>query len=305
MGATAAPEPVITATLLVVSYALVRRVRFQLGTGLIRPTQIVFVPMLFLTPAAAVPLLVTLGGVLGELPDLLRRRAHPERLAVVIARRLVRDRAGASRGAARPADDARGPADRPRRAVRLRPGRLVRARVLRRSHPPLRAAAGARARLPDGRDAGADRLPRRARVRGLRERVPAGHRARGAAGPDRARALASGSRGSWSSSAPSAAPPARWMRARTTCAARPAASRAATPSPRTAPALERVLLATTVEALRADAGRLSEIDDHGTLHTRLADRRPGPRRWSWPSSPSAPRRRTRSRSASGTATCWR
>ena len=59
--------------------------RFQLGTGLIRPTQIVFVPMLFLTPAAAVPLLVTLGGVLGELPDLLRRRAHPERLAVVVA----------------------------------------------------------------------------------------------------------------------------------------------------------------------------------------------------------------------------
>ena len=81
MGATAAPEPVVTSTLLVVSYALVRRVRFQLGTGLIRPTQIVFVPMLFLTPAAAVPLLVTLGGVLGELPDLLRRRAHPERLA--------------------------------------------------------------------------------------------------------------------------------------------------------------------------------------------------------------------------------
>ena len=35
---------------------------------------------LFLTPAAAVPLLVTLGGVLGELPDLLRKLAHPERL---------------------------------------------------------------------------------------------------------------------------------------------------------------------------------------------------------------------------------
>jgi len=85
MGASAPPEPVVTSTLLVVSYALVRRVRFQLGTGLIRPTQIVFVPMLFLTPAAAVPLLVTLGGVLGELPDLLRRRAHPERLAVVVA----------------------------------------------------------------------------------------------------------------------------------------------------------------------------------------------------------------------------
>ncbi|MDA0179497.1 SpoIIE family protein phosphatase [Solirubrobacter phytolaccae] len=85
MGATADPEPAGTAALLVLSYALVRRVRFQLGTGLIRPTQVVFVPMLFLTPAAAVPLLVTLGAVLGELPDLLRKRAHPERLAVVVA----------------------------------------------------------------------------------------------------------------------------------------------------------------------------------------------------------------------------
>ena len=69
-----------TAVLLTLSYALMRRVRFPLGPGLIRPTQLVFVPMLFLTPAAAVPLLVALGSMLGELPDLLRRRAHPERL---------------------------------------------------------------------------------------------------------------------------------------------------------------------------------------------------------------------------------
>ncbi len=85
MGAAADPEPVTTAALLVASYALVRRVRFPFGPGLIRPTQVVFVPMLFLTPAAAVPLLVTLGAVGGELPDLLRKRAHPERLAVVVA----------------------------------------------------------------------------------------------------------------------------------------------------------------------------------------------------------------------------
>jgi hypothetical protein len=42
-----------TMVLLTVCYALMRRVRFQLGPGLIRPTQLVFVPMLFLTPAAA------------------------------------------------------------------------------------------------------------------------------------------------------------------------------------------------------------------------------------------------------------
>ena len=44
-------------------------------------------------------------------------------------------------------------------------------------------------------------------------------------------------------------------------------------------ALERILLATTVEALQADAGRLSEIDDDGMLHARLAigDAEPGAR----------------------------
>src|SRR4051794_4597786 len=54
-----------TAILLVLCYALVRRVRFQLGTGLIRPTEVVFVPMLFLTPPLLVPLLVALGSIIG------------------------------------------------------------------------------------------------------------------------------------------------------------------------------------------------------------------------------------------------
>src|SRR3954468_4269785 len=71
--------------LLVLAYALVRRVRFQFGTGLIRPTQLVFVPMVFLTPAPWVPALVGAGALLGELPDVLSRRAHPERLLVCVA----------------------------------------------------------------------------------------------------------------------------------------------------------------------------------------------------------------------------
>src|SRR4051812_20870896 len=85
MALTAGAEPTFTAGLLVVSYALTRRVRFQLGPGLIRPTEVVFVPMLFLTPAAAVPALVALGSLLGELPELLRHRAHPERILVILA----------------------------------------------------------------------------------------------------------------------------------------------------------------------------------------------------------------------------
>jgi serine phosphatase RsbU (regulator of sigma subunit) len=85
MALTADTEPLGTSVLLVLSYALTRRVRFQLGPGLIRPTEVVFVPMLFLTPPAAVPVLVALGAILGELPELLRRRAHPERIALIVA----------------------------------------------------------------------------------------------------------------------------------------------------------------------------------------------------------------------------
>jgi hypothetical protein len=56
MAIVAQPEgEVSTAVLLTALYALVRRVRFPLGPGLIRPTQVVFVPMLFLTPAPPPP----------------------------------------------------------------------------------------------------------------------------------------------------------------------------------------------------------------------------------------------------------
>ena len=75
----------LSAGLLVVCYALLRLVRFRFGPGLLRPTQLVFVPLAFLTPAAWVPALVVLGSVLGELPELVRRRARPERLLVVTA----------------------------------------------------------------------------------------------------------------------------------------------------------------------------------------------------------------------------
>src|SRR4051794_12940003 len=77
-------EDALSAGLLVVSYALLRRVRFGLGPGLIRPTQLALVPMAFLTPAPWLPALVGLGAALGELPDILRRGARPERVLVVL-----------------------------------------------------------------------------------------------------------------------------------------------------------------------------------------------------------------------------
>lgn len=78
-------EKPLSAVLLVATYAFVARVRFQVGPGLVRPTQLVLVPMLFLLPPTSVPLLVAVGLVLSELPEVVRRAAHPQRLVVAVA----------------------------------------------------------------------------------------------------------------------------------------------------------------------------------------------------------------------------
>jgi putative nucleotidyltransferase with HDIG domain len=72
-------EP-LTAIGLVLAFALARRVTFEVGVGYAIPTQLVFVPMLLLLPAGSVPVLVLLGMVLGNLPELLRRSVHIDRL---------------------------------------------------------------------------------------------------------------------------------------------------------------------------------------------------------------------------------
>ncbi len=68
--------------LLVISYALASRVEFEIGAGSAIPTQLVFVPMLFVLPARVVPLCVALALVLGALPELRRSRMHGDRLLV-------------------------------------------------------------------------------------------------------------------------------------------------------------------------------------------------------------------------------
>ena len=72
----------VTAALLVVCYALAARVRFEVGSGLAVPTQLIFVPMLFLAAPAAVPVLVVLGFALSTLPEHLRGDRHPGRLGL-------------------------------------------------------------------------------------------------------------------------------------------------------------------------------------------------------------------------------
>jgi HD-GYP domain-containing protein (c-di-GMP phosphodiesterase class II) len=70
--------------LLVVAYALAARVEFEVGSGFAVPTQIVFVPMLFLLPVALVPLCVAVGFLLCSAPDFVRKRVHGERALLEI-----------------------------------------------------------------------------------------------------------------------------------------------------------------------------------------------------------------------------
>ncbi len=73
---------ILTAALLVLCYAAVARVQFEVGAGAAVLTQLVFVPMLFLAAPAAVPVLVALGYTLSALPRHLRGDWHPARLGL-------------------------------------------------------------------------------------------------------------------------------------------------------------------------------------------------------------------------------
>jgi HD-GYP domain-containing protein (c-di-GMP phosphodiesterase class II) len=66
---------------LVGAYALASSVEFEVRTGLALPTQLVFVPMLFLLPLPYVPLFVAAGLLLGRLPELVR--VSPDRALLV------------------------------------------------------------------------------------------------------------------------------------------------------------------------------------------------------------------------------
>jgi HD-GYP domain-containing protein (c-di-GMP phosphodiesterase class II) len=55
-----------TYALLIGSYAIASRIEFEIGPGLALPTQLVFVPMLFVLPLRSVPLCVAAGFLLGD-----------------------------------------------------------------------------------------------------------------------------------------------------------------------------------------------------------------------------------------------
>jgi putative nucleotidyltransferase with HDIG domain len=76
-------DPVLAAALLG-TYALMAQIRFPIGYGFTVPTQLIFVPMLFLLPVGAVPLVVAAAMALRNLPDYARRERHPSRVLLAV-----------------------------------------------------------------------------------------------------------------------------------------------------------------------------------------------------------------------------
>jgi hypothetical protein len=72
-------DPLLAAAL-VASHALAARIRVFVGAGAAMPTQLIIVPMLFLMPVTVVPALVAAGLLLAAGFDVVRGRAHAERM---------------------------------------------------------------------------------------------------------------------------------------------------------------------------------------------------------------------------------
>ncbi len=69
---------------LIVAFAVLTNVEFVIGPGAAIPTQLVFVPMLFLLPLGWVPLAVAAGYLLSLCVDVARGRRHRERVLLLL-----------------------------------------------------------------------------------------------------------------------------------------------------------------------------------------------------------------------------
>ena len=89
-GALAATQPsargfsLSAFVVLVVTYVIARRVRYPVGSAWTAPTQLVFVPMLFVLPTPYVPLIVAGCSVLERLPSVVRGHLGPTRLLAAV-----------------------------------------------------------------------------------------------------------------------------------------------------------------------------------------------------------------------------
>ena len=75
------PAP-LTVLLLIGAYALAYRIEFEIGSGLAVPTQLLFVPMLFVLPLGLVPFAVAAGIMLANVAEILEGRIQAERVFV-------------------------------------------------------------------------------------------------------------------------------------------------------------------------------------------------------------------------------
>ena len=82
-GGPRSPGPVLV-VVLVLAFAALANVEFEIGPGSAIPTQLVFVPMLFLLPLGWVPLAVAAGSWISLNADVLRGRRHRERVLVLL-----------------------------------------------------------------------------------------------------------------------------------------------------------------------------------------------------------------------------
>jgi hypothetical protein len=75
----------LLAVALVAIYAVAARIEIRIASGWTYPSQLVFVPMLFLLPTCIVPLLVAASLVISRMPDYVRGDVHADRLMLRIA----------------------------------------------------------------------------------------------------------------------------------------------------------------------------------------------------------------------------
>lgn len=75
------PSPLVVLAL-VGAYALSYRIEFEIGSGMAVPTQLVFVPMLFVLPLGFIPFAVAAGIMLANVAEILEGRIQAERVLV-------------------------------------------------------------------------------------------------------------------------------------------------------------------------------------------------------------------------------
>jgi putative nucleotidyltransferase with HDIG domain len=72
--------PIAEALVLTFAFAILSRFEFEVGSGYAIPTQLAFVPMLFVLPPEVAPALVAAGRMLGGLPDFFKGRLPADRV---------------------------------------------------------------------------------------------------------------------------------------------------------------------------------------------------------------------------------